>query len=53
MLFPHIWQEDPINTDPKYKEIKEKNLEREVEILKCVVQFVKETKRFKKERYGL
>ena len=53
LLFPHIWQQDPINTDPKYKEIKEKNLNRESEILKCVVQFVKETKQFKKEKYGL
>ena len=53
LLFPHIWHQDPINTDPKFKEIKEKNLNREIEILKCVVEFVTGTKRFKKEKYGL
>ena len=25
ILFPHIWQQDPINTDPNYKEIIKKN----------------------------
>ena len=53
ILFPHIWQQDPINTDPKYHEIKERNEKREIEVLKCVVQFVKDTKRFKKEKYGI
>ena len=52
ILFPNIWQQDPIKTNPKYHEIKTRNNQREVEILKCVVQFVKNTKRFKKEKYG-
>ena len=52
ILFPNVWQQDPIKTNPKYHEIKKRNDRREVEILKCVVQFVKDTKRFKKEKYG-
>ena len=52
ILFPQIWQKNPNKTNPEYKEIKKKNMEREVEILKCVVRFVQNTKRFKKEKYG-
>ena len=52
ILFPQIWQNEPSKTNPNYKEIKKKNIEREVEILKCVVRFVQCTKRFKKEKYG-
>ena len=52
ILFPQIWQDEPKKTNPKYKEIKVKNIKREVEILKCVVRFVQDTKRFKKEKYG-
>ena len=52
ILFPNVWQEDHVNTNPKYQEIKKRNNQREVEILKCVVQFVKDTKRFKKEKYS-
>ena len=52
ILFPQIWQNEPRKTNPDYKEILKKNNEREVEILKCVVRFVQDTKRFKKEKYG-
>ena len=53
IIFPHIWQQDPDNTNPKYKEIMDKNLDREVGIVKSMVQFVKDSKRFKKENYGI
>ena len=43
-------QQDLLYTDPNYHEIKERNLKRE--ILKCVDNFVKDTKRFKKEKFG-
>ena len=52
ILFPHVWQQDPIITNPKYHEIKKKNKKREIGILKSVVNFVKATKRFKKEKFG-
>ena len=52
ILFPQIWQREPRKTNPDFHEIKEKNLEREIKILKCVVRFVQHTRRFKKERYG-
>ena len=38
--------------NPHYRDIKEKNIEREVKILKCVVRLVQDTKRFKKEKFG-
>ena len=53
LLFPNIWQNDPEKTNPNYYEIKEKNVKREVDVLKCVVRFVQHTRRFKKERYGI
>ena len=52
ILFPHVWQANPKKTNPDYHEIKEKNRKREIDILKCVVRFVQNTKRFKKEKYG-
>ena len=52
ILFPQVWQNLPKKTNPHYREIKEKNIERQVEVLKCVVQFVQDTRRFKKERFG-
>ena len=52
ILFPQIWQKQPRKTNPNFHEIKEKNLEREIKILKCVVRFVQHTRRFKKEKYG-
>ena len=52
ILFPQCWQNQPKKTNPEYHDIKEKNLAREVKILKCVVRFVQDTKRFKKEKFG-
>ena len=52
ILFPQIWQREPKKTNPHYREIKEKNIDREVQILKCVVRYVQNTKRFKKEKFG-
>ena len=52
ILFPQIWQKEPRKTNPDFHEIKEKNLEREIKILKCVVRFVQHTRRFKKEKHG-
>ena len=38
-------QQDPIiNTNSRYHEIKARNNRREIEILKCVAQFVKDKK---------
>ena len=53
LLFPHIWQQDPKKTNPKYQQILERNKIREIEVLRCVVRFVKNSKRFQKEKYGL
>ena len=52
ILFPQVWQMEPAKTNPHYRDIKEKNIEHEVKILKCVVRFVQNTKRFKKEKFG-
>ena len=52
ILFPQIWQREPKKTNPHYRDIKEKNIDREIQILKCVVRFVQNTKRFKKEKFG-
>ena len=53
LLFPHIWQVNPLKED-KYKiEKKKKNLLRQVYVLKKVIEFVKSTKRFNKEMYGI
>ena len=51
ILFPQVWQKIPKKTNPAFREIKEKNLEREIQIFKYVVQFVQDTRRFKKEKY--
>ena len=48
ILFPQIWQREPKKTNPHYRDVKEKNIDREIQILKCVVRFVQNTKRFKK-----
>ena len=52
LLFPNIWQKEPKKTNPNYFDIKRKNEKRVIEILKLVVKFVKDTKRFKKEKFG-
>ena len=52
ILFPNVWQANPKKTNPNYHEIKENNRKREIDVLKCVVRFVQNTKRFKKEKYG-
>ena len=46
ILFPQVWQSVPKKTNPAFSEIKEKNLEREVQILKYAVRFVQDTRRF-------
>ena len=38
LLFPHVWQQDPSITNPKYHDIKKKNKKREINILKSVVR---------------
>ena len=53
LLFPNIWQQDPRKTNPKYHQILKRNKIREIEVLRCVVRFVKNSKRFQKEKYGL
>ena len=53
LLFPHIWQQDPKKTNPHYHQIMERNKIREIEVLRCVVRFVKNSKRFNKEKYCL
>ena len=52
ILFPNIWQLDPMKTDPHYKRKKQNNMKRVISILKSVVKYVLETKRFKYEQYG-
>ena len=53
LLFPHLWQSDPYkekNEDKdNYLKIKERNLKKRVQILKTVVNFVNDTKRFKND----
>ena len=47
ILFPHLWLLDPKKKDNEYIRIKKKNLEKRVDILKTVITYVNETKRFK------
>ena len=47
ILFPHTWLKDPNKNEENWYEIRKKNLEKRVEILKTVITFVDETKRFK------
>ena len=46
LLFPHLWQLQPNQDNPNYKEILNQNIQRRVEILRLVVRFVRDTKRF-------
>ena len=46
-LVPHLWMKDPDKKNDNYGRIKKKNLEKRVEILKTVIPYVNETKRFK------
>ena len=52
LLFPNIWQLDPSKTDPHYKRKIQNNMNRSILILKAVVKYVLETKRFVNEQYG-
>ena len=47
ILFPHLWMTDPNKDNNNYFRIKRKNLGKRVEILKTVITYVNETKRFK------
>ena len=50
ILFPHLWQGNPKfdkSNKSQYQEKVKNNLDKRVEILKCVINFVRETKRFK------
>ena len=49
ILFPHTWQLKPHRNDENYKEKLVNNLNKRVRILKTVVKFVDETKRFKND----
>ena len=53
LLFPYVWLVDPNKKDPNYQEIKNRNQYRITNVLKAVVKFVKNTKRFKKEKYKI
>ena len=48
ILFPHTWQGNP-KRDKDFKKTKQKYLEKRVEILKAVINFVNKTKRFKND----
>ena len=47
ILFPHLWLKDSNKNEKNCMKIKKKNLEKRVAILKAVITFVDETKRFK------
>ena len=49
ILFPHIWQCKPKYGNKNYTELMEKNLKRRIDILKAIIEFVRETKRFKND----
>ena len=49
ILFPHMWQIQPNTKDPWYKEKLYNNTLIRIKILRELVQFTKETKRFKGE----
>ena len=52
LLFPHSWQKRPYRSDPNYKIKCDAQLLRRVRILQEVINFVKLTKRFCREKYG-
>ena len=47
ILFPHLWMVEQKKGDNNSVRIKRKNLEKRVAILKAIITFVNETKRFK------
>ena len=53
LLFPHIWQLKPYRDDMDYNRKLENNVWKRAQILKHVCQFVRETKRFVDEPYGI
>ena len=46
LLFPHIWQIKPKKKDINYQEMLERNTRKRVSILKAIVKFTMETRRF-------
>ena len=46
ILYPHIWQIKPKKKDENYKEILEKNTRKRISILKAVIKFTIDTRRF-------
>ena len=52
LLFPHSWQVRPYRKDPNYKCKLNAQLLRRVRILREVINFVRMTRRFKREQFG-
>ena len=52
LLFPNISQQEPIKTNPHYKRIVQQNKYRITSILRAIVHYVIDTKRFKIEKFG-
>ena len=50
ILFPHTWQLKPRKKDENYNEILEKNTKKRISILKAVVKFTIDTRRFCTDR---
>ena len=53
ILFPHHWQIEPSGRDKDYKSKIKQNKNIRVEIIKAVVQYVKDSKRFDDTEYGI
>ena len=46
ILFPHIWQIKPKKKEMNYQEMIEKNTRKRISILKAVIKFTMDTRRF-------
>ena len=49
ILFPHRWQLQPKKSDENFGKLKDQNLKKRTQILKEVVKYVLETRRFKND----
>ena len=53
VLFPHHWQIEPSERDKDYKSKIKRNKNIRIEIIKAVVEYVKDSKRFDNTEYGI
>ena len=53
LLFPHIWQVKPLRKDKNYKIKITNGINRRIYIFREIIEFVRRTKRFDREKFGI